>query len=176
MIYDPNGDFYVLLGVPDTATAAEIKAAHRARIRQEHPDAPTGDTPRAAALNHARDVLMDPKARAAYDAARRHYFAKVAADAAAAKARAAKARAKTRKVRARAGASAAPKVARKAEAIIRQSAAPTPTVVDVAVEQLMRSLEHKQYGKALGWFLLGMAASDTGRRPSPRRRRRRPRR
>lgn len=171
MTYDPNGDYYVLLDVPDTATAAEIKAAHRARIRHEHPDKPTGDTAEAAALNHARDVLMDPKERAAYDDARRHYFAQIAADAAAKSARVRAAR-RAKKVRTHA-APVAPKVARKAEAIIRQATPPPPTVVDVAVEQLMRNLENKQYGKALGWFLLGVAASDSPRRPPPRRHRRR---
>ncbi len=175
--YDPHEDFYVLLGVPDTATAAEIKAAHRARIQHQHPDKPTGDAPMAAVLNHARDVLMDSERRAAYDDARRHHLAKVAAEAAARAKATATARAATRrKKRVRAAAPAAPKVARKAPkapAIVRHATPPPPSVVDIAVENFVRSLQNKSYGKALGWFVLGTLASDAERRPAPRRRRRR---
>lgn len=171
--YDPNSDYYVLLGLPDTASHAEIRAAYRARIQHAHPDKSTGDGAMAAALNVAWDVLGDAKKRAAYDDARRRYLANVAADAAAAKARAAR---RARKVRARAAAPAAPKAARKAPAITRAAAPSSPRVVDVAVDNLMQSLRNKEYGKALGWFLLGMALDDAQRppaRPRARRRRRR---
>ena len=36
--YDPTADYYAILGVDDDATAGDIKKAHRARIRDLHPD------------------------------------------------------------------------------------------------------------------------------------------
>lgn len=63
---------YDVLGVPSTANAAEIRAAHRRLLKELHPDkhppAQRGETARAAAeANPARDVLLDPESRAAHD-------------------------------------------------------------------------------------------------------------
>lgn len=78
MDYEPKGDLYtVVLGVAETATPEEIKRAHRVAIKSLHPDRPGGDAARAAVLNHARDVLLDPKQRAAYDAKRRAFGARL---------------------------------------------------------------------------------------------------
>jgi curved DNA-binding protein CbpA len=173
--YDPKADCYVLLGVLDTADLAEIRKAYRARIQQAHPDRSTGSTAAAAALNVAHDVLSDPKNRAAYDDARHHHFAAVAA---AAEAKAAAKAARASKARARASAAVGRKGPRQAVGIVRKASPPSPPdAVKFAVDNLMQSLQSKQYGKALGWFLLGAVALDAGqRRPHGRRpTRRRPR-
>lgn len=57
---------YDVLGVPVSATQAEVRAAYRAAARDHHPDA-GGDAGRMRALNVAWAVLGDPVRRAAYD-------------------------------------------------------------------------------------------------------------
>jgi hypothetical protein len=57
---------YEVLGVPASATQAEVRAAYRAAARNHHPDA-GGDPGRMRALNVAWAVLGDPVRRAAYD-------------------------------------------------------------------------------------------------------------
>src|SRR3954462_10911048 len=63
-------DYYTVLGVPKTASQAEIKKAFRKLARQHHPDAKPGD---AAAertfkeVNEANEVLSDPAKRKQYD-------------------------------------------------------------------------------------------------------------
>jgi curved DNA-binding protein CbpA len=62
-----NADYYAILGVQKTASAQEIKAAHRQFALLLHPD----KNPRGAALmqavNEAYETLGDPVKRAAYD-------------------------------------------------------------------------------------------------------------
>lgn len=63
-------DYYQVLGVPRTATQAEIKKAFRKLARQHHPDRNQGD--KAAEqkfkdLNEANEVLSDPEKRKLYD-------------------------------------------------------------------------------------------------------------
>jgi len=55
-----------VLGVRPTATAAEIKAAYRALVKQHHPDA-GGDATTILALNAAWEVLGDGERRRAHD-------------------------------------------------------------------------------------------------------------
>jgi molecular chaperone DnaJ len=62
----PSRDPYRVLGVAATATAAEIKAAYRALVKQHHPDA-GGDAQMILALNAAWEVLGDRERRAAHD-------------------------------------------------------------------------------------------------------------
>ena len=62
----PSRDPYRVLGVAATATAAEIKAAYRALVKQHHPDA-GGDAQMILALNAAWEVLGDRDRRAAHD-------------------------------------------------------------------------------------------------------------
>lgn len=62
---------YETLGVPPTASAAEIKAAFRKLASQHHPDREGGDAEKSAAVNVAYSVLSDSERRARYDAGER---------------------------------------------------------------------------------------------------------
>lgn len=163
--YVPHEDYYVLLGIPDTATQAEVKVAYRKQIVRIHPDKPSGDTTTAATLNVAWGTLGDERKRAAYDVLRRRYLESVVAEA---KEKTASNKATRPKARARAATSVAPKV--KSTAAKRKAAAPPPpSAVEIAVENLVRSIQNAEYGKAFGWFVLGALASNA-KRPRPRRR------
>src|SRR5947208_12398753 len=66
-------DYYAALGVPKTATAAEIKKAYRKLARQHHPDANKGDAAseeKFKEISEAYDVLSDETKRKEYDEAR----------------------------------------------------------------------------------------------------------
>src|SRR6187551_589125 len=63
-------DYYATLGVPRTASAAEIKKAFRKAARQHHPDVNKGDTKaeqRFKEVTEANEVLSDPEKRKLYD-------------------------------------------------------------------------------------------------------------
>lgn len=62
-------DYYDILGVPGTATEAEIRQAFRLKARQLHPDVnkQAGATEQFQQLNEAYQVLSDPDRRAHYD-------------------------------------------------------------------------------------------------------------
>jgi curved DNA-binding protein len=63
-------DYYAVLGVPRTASQAEIKKAYRKLARQHHPDAKPGDKAserRFKEVNEANEVLGDPGKRKQYD-------------------------------------------------------------------------------------------------------------
>lgn len=63
-------DYYAVLGVPRTASPAEVKKAFRKLARQHHPDAKPGDTAaerRFKEINEANEVLRDPAKRKQYD-------------------------------------------------------------------------------------------------------------
>ena len=64
-------DYYAVLGVPRTATQAEIKKAYRKKAREHHPDAKPGDAASERTfkeVNEANAVLSDPDKRKQYDA------------------------------------------------------------------------------------------------------------
>jgi curved DNA-binding protein len=63
-------DYYQTLGVPRTASQAEIKKAFRKLAREHHPDAKPGDAAaerRFKEINEANEVLSDPEKRKKYD-------------------------------------------------------------------------------------------------------------
>jgi curved DNA-binding protein len=63
-------DYYKTLGVPRTASQAEIKKAFRKLAREVHPDLKPGDKTaerRFKDINEANEVLSDPDKRSRYD-------------------------------------------------------------------------------------------------------------
>lgn len=68
---DTSTTLYSRLGVPPTATAAEISRAYRERARELHPDRTGCDGARFRELHDAYSVLRDPLKRSSYDAALR---------------------------------------------------------------------------------------------------------
>mgnify|MGYP005610148115 CR=1 FL=1 len=63
-------DLYAILGVPKTATAAEIKKAYREAAFKYHPDRNSGNAEaeeKFKKINAAYDVLSDETKRAQYD-------------------------------------------------------------------------------------------------------------
>lgn len=79
-------DYYRTLGVPRSATQAEIKKAFRKLARESHPDKHPGDSlaeRRFKEINEANAVLSDPAKRAKYDQFGRDWEAYARAGAAA---------------------------------------------------------------------------------------------
>lgn len=60
-------DLYGLLQVPSDATEEAIQTAYKRRAKALHPDHGIGTQEEMAALNQARDVLVDPHRRSLYD-------------------------------------------------------------------------------------------------------------
>ncbi len=64
-----SADYYEVLGVPKDATPDDLKSARRRRAHAAHPDKRGGskDEEEMKEINHAFDVLIDPKRRLLYD-------------------------------------------------------------------------------------------------------------
>ena len=63
-------DYYKILGVPKTASKADIRKAYRKLARQHHPDVKPGDKKAEQTfkdLNEAHTVLSDAAKRKRYD-------------------------------------------------------------------------------------------------------------
>ncbi|MBK9247775.1 MAG: DnaJ domain-containing protein [Ignavibacteria bacterium] len=63
-------DYYAILGIPKTATAAEIKRAFRKLAQQYHPDKNPNDSKaeeKFKEINEANEVLGDTEKRSRYD-------------------------------------------------------------------------------------------------------------
>src|SRR5688500_18989357 len=71
-------DYYQILGVPETASADDIKKSYRKLAKQHHPDANQND-PKAAEkfkeIGEAYGVLSDAEKRQQYDQVRKNPFA-----------------------------------------------------------------------------------------------------
>ena len=66
--------YYLTLGLPRSASPADIKEAFRDRAKLLHPDLnPSGDPEAFKTLNEAYTALSDPASRAAYDASRGYF-------------------------------------------------------------------------------------------------------
>lgn len=67
---EAENNYYRILDLPRDATVEEVKAAHRALVRELHPDR-TPDDPdaeqRFMRVQQAYEVLSDPEARERYD-------------------------------------------------------------------------------------------------------------
>lgn len=63
----PTRDYYVVLGIPHTESAAAIHSAFRDRAKQLHPDRRSGDESAFRELLDAYQVLADPERRRRYD-------------------------------------------------------------------------------------------------------------
>ena len=67
--FDPNIDYYQVLGVCEDVSKDELERAYRGAARKRHPDG-GGSEEEMKSLNEAHDILSDPETRKAYDAER----------------------------------------------------------------------------------------------------------
>jgi len=60
-------NLYQVLGIERTASLSQITRAYRSLAKRVHPDKPDGDAEMFKKINHAHEILSDPKKRALYD-------------------------------------------------------------------------------------------------------------
>ncbi len=69
--FDPNKDYYKILGVPPSSSEKDIKAAFYKLAQQYHPDKTQGKTTeKFKEINDAYSVLGNKDKKANYDSAR----------------------------------------------------------------------------------------------------------
>ena len=93
-------DLYGLLGLPRGAPQEDIRSAHRRLVREYHPDANPGDDSaeeRFKEVQHAYEVLSDPRRRREYDEALLRASSRSGGDPARARARAQATRTRARR-------------------------------------------------------------------------------
>jgi len=71
--FDPQKDYYTILGVSETATDEEIKKAFRKWAMKHHPDK-WGDQEEFKKINEANQVIGDAQKRQQYDSVRKWGF------------------------------------------------------------------------------------------------------
>lgn len=74
MDFDPQKNYYEILGVSEDATTEEIKKAFKKAAIQHHPDKKWGDKEKFQAVNEAHGILSDESKRQQYDAYRKGGF------------------------------------------------------------------------------------------------------
>jgi DnaJ-class molecular chaperone len=65
-------NYYMILGISDTSSQEEIKAAYRRLAKEFHPDRCAEEPSPFQVIQEAYSVLSDPRQRRAYDNSRRH--------------------------------------------------------------------------------------------------------
>jgi hypothetical protein len=69
--YDPDRDYYIILGIQDDASLDEIRQSYRHRVREVHPDLHPEQadwaTDQIQLINEAYSVLRNPRQRKEYD-------------------------------------------------------------------------------------------------------------
>jgi hypothetical protein len=68
--FDPNKDYYRVLGINEEASKEELDRAYRNAARKRHPDG-GGSEEEMKTLNEAHDILSDAETRKAYDSERK---------------------------------------------------------------------------------------------------------
>ncbi len=76
--YDPSNDYYTVLGIPDTASLAEIRSAYKKLALKWHPDRNKDNIEEAGEkfkpISNAHEVLSDADKKRIYDGKRNAYL------------------------------------------------------------------------------------------------------
>ena len=67
-------DYYIILGIPLTATNQDIKKAYRSLSKKFHPDINPKGAEQFKSINEANSILSDPAKKKDYDARHKAYF------------------------------------------------------------------------------------------------------
>ncbi len=68
--FNPSKDYYKILEIPTSASAAEIKKAYYALVKKYHPDKGNYSEDKIKQVNEAYEILSDEKIRKEYDTSR----------------------------------------------------------------------------------------------------------
>lgn len=67
-------DYYIILGIPLTASNQDIKKAYRSLSKKFHPDINPKGAEQFKSINEANSILSDPAKKKEYDAKHKAYF------------------------------------------------------------------------------------------------------